>query len=176
MDKDHEPHDPPASQQTAAQGDPGELIQLLRSCALFSGLAESQLERLCSLGQRVELGRNEFLFREGDDGTTIYLVLSGAVRISRQVPGMGEEALTVLRAGSAFGEMALIDGSARSADALGHEHTELFVLEGTELENLMFLDRSLATEILWKLVRQLSLRLRQTNDKMTLLSVTGRFE
>ena len=50
------------------------------------------------------------------------------------------------------------------------------MFEGKDLEDLMFIDRVLATEILWKLVRMLSKRLRQTNDKMTFLSVTGRFE
>lgn len=161
---------------TEAPEDVGALLPRLRTCTLFEGLAESQLERIVALGRRIQLQRGAFLFREGDDGATIYVVIGGAIRISRQVPGMGEEALAILRTGSAFGEMALIDGSPRSADALAHETAELFVIEGAELENLMFLDRALATAILWKLVRQLSQRLRETNDKMTFLSVTGRFE
>jgi CRP/FNR family cyclic AMP-dependent transcriptional regulator len=164
-----------------AEGDPGqetlrELAEQLRKCTLFDGLAESQLTRVARIGQRCQFERNAKIFSEGDAGSKVYLILSGAVRISREVPGMGEEALAVLHASSAFGEMALIDGSARSADALAHEACELFVLDGQELTNLMFVDRSLANELLWKLVRQLTSRLRQTNDKMTFLSITGRFE
>ena len=61
------------------------------------------------------------IFEEGEQGDKFYLILDGAVRISRIVPGMGEEALAVLRAGTYFGEMALIDDFPRCADARAHE-------------------------------------------------------
>ena len=78
-----------------------------------------------------------------------------------------------MRKGSSIGEMALIEDAPRSADALAHEKTRLFVLGRGDLEDLLFLDRDLAYEFLWKLVRLLSARLRETTDKMTFLSVAG---
>lgn len=164
---------PQEQQATPTEGD--ELIVQLAESSLFAGLAHDAVRRVVGLGTVQEIGYNEFVFNEGDDGDKVYLILEGAIRISRQVPGMGEEALAVLRAGSAFGEMALIDGSPRSADALGHEASKLFVIEKEQLERLMFVDRTLASELLWKMVRILAQRLRATNDKMTFLSVTGRF-
>ncbi|MBW2732312.1 MAG: cyclic nucleotide-binding domain-containing protein [Deltaproteobacteria bacterium] len=152
-----------------------ELLAQLAESSLFSGLGRGALRRVAGLGTVEQVKYNEFLFREGDEGDKVYLILDGAIRISRQVPGMGEEALAVLRSGSAFGEMVLIDGSPRSADALGHEASTLFVIEKEQLERLMFVDRTLASELLWKMVRILAQRLRATNDKMTFLSVTGRF-
>ena len=89
---------------------------------------------------------------------------------------MGEEALTILRPGQAFGEMALIDDCPRSADALGHERCRLFVLSKQDLEDLLFVDRDLAYDLLWKMVRVLSGRLRETTNKMTFLSFAGKFE
>ena len=86
----------------------------------------------------------------------MYLILSGAVRISRQVPGMGEEALAVLRAGTHFGEMALIDDFPRSADARAHEACRLFVVRKEDMEDLLFVDRDLAYDLLWSFVRTLS--------------------
>ena len=156
--------------------DEEEVFGQLRGVSLLDGLGNEQIRHVMQVGEHHQYKCNEFIFREDDKGDRIYLVLSGAVRISRQVPGMGEEALAVLKAGSAFGEMALIDGSPRSADALAHENCELFVIENAQLDSLMFTDRVLATEILWKLVRMLTSRLRQTNDKMVFLSVCGRFE
>jgi CRP/FNR family cyclic AMP-dependent transcriptional regulator len=156
--------------------DDEEAFERLRRVSLLDGLGDDQLRRVMQIGERQKFERNEMIFREDDPGDRIYLLLSGAVRISRQVPGMGEEALAILQAGSAFGEMALIDGSPRSADALAHESCELFVIDNAQLDSLMFVDRILATEILWKLVRMLTSRLRQTNDKMVFLSVCGRFE
>ena len=114
----------------------------------------------------------------GDGGQFQHFVLTpdgGAVRISRQVPGMGEEALAVLRAGTHFGEMALIDDFPRSADARAHEACRLFVIRKEDLEDLLFVDRDLAYDLLWSFVRTLSGRLRETNDKMTFMAVTSKF-
>jgi len=81
----------------------------------------------------------------------------------------------VLRAGNYFGEMSLIDESPRSADAKAHESCELLVLKKDDLEDLLFVDRDLAYDLLWNFVRTLTSRLRDTNDKMTFLAVTNRF-
>jgi CRP-like cAMP-binding protein len=115
------------------------------------------------------------VFQEGDKGDKFYLIIDGAVRISRMVPGMGEEALAVLKSGAYFGEMALIDDFPRSAHAIVHEKCRLFVIRKEDLEDLLFVDRDLAYELLWNFVRTLSGRLRETNDKMTFLSVTNKF-
>jgi CRP-like cAMP-binding protein len=88
---------------------------------------------------------------------------------------MGEEALAVLKAGDYFGEMALIDDFPRSADARVHEACRLFVISKEHLQDLLFVDRDLAYDLLWNFVRTLSGRLRETNDKMTFLAASSRF-
>ncbi len=153
-----------------------ELVRLLSDTPIFSGLDAKHLHRLANIGTEEIFPRNAAIFREGDQGDKFYLVLEGAVRISRQVAGMGEEALTILRAGAAFGEMSLIDDSPRSADALAHEGCRLFVVKKEDLEDLLFVDRDLAYDFLWKLVRILSGRLRDTTDKMMFLTFAGKFE
>ena len=70
--------------------------------------------------------------------------------------------------------MSLIDDFPRSADARAHETCRLFVVRKEDMEDLLFVDRDLAYELLWNFVRTLSSRLRETNDKMTFLSVTSR--
>jgi CRP/FNR family cyclic AMP-dependent transcriptional regulator len=152
------------------------LAALLGTSQLFSGLAERHLAHIATIGVEERFERNQRVFREGDVGQKFYLVLEGAVRISRQVPGLGEEALAILRQGQAFGEMSLIDEGPRSADALAHEGCRLFVIEKEALEDLLFVDRDLAYDFLWKMVRMLSSRLRETTNKMTFLSFAGRFE
>ncbi len=152
------------------------LVQMLSATPLFSGLDEKHLRRLASIGSEESHARGAAVFREGDQGDKFYLVLEGAIRISRQVAGMGEEALAILRAGSAFGEMTLIDDSPRSADALVHEACRLFVVRKEDLEDLLFVDRDFAYDFLWKLVRVLAGRLRETTDKMMFLTFAGKFE
>ena len=154
---------------------PEKAVELLSKISLFSALQPGYLRRIANLGIEEDYPSNAVIFKEGAQGDKMYLILSGAVRISRQVPGMGEEALAVLRAGTHFGEMALIDDIPRSADARAHEDCRLFVIRKEDLEDLLFVDRDLAYELLWNFVRTLSGRLRETNDKMTFLSVTNKF-
>ena len=150
-------------------------VELLSKVNIFSGLQPTYLRRIAALGLEELHPANALVFSEGTQGDKVYLILSGSIRISRNVPGMGEEALAVLRAGTYFGEMALIDDFPRSADARAHEDCRLFVVRKDDLADLLFVDRDLAYDLLWSFVRTLAGRLRETNDKMTFLAVTNRF-
>jgi CRP-like cAMP-binding protein len=154
---------------------PEKAIELLSKIGLFSSLQPTYLRRIATLGVEEDYAPDALIFKEGAVGDKVYLIISGAVRISRTVPGMGEEALAVLRAGNHFGEMALIDDFPRSADARAHEACRLFVIRKEDLEDLLFVDRDLAYDLLWSFVRTLSGRLRETNDKMTFMAVTSKF-
>jgi CRP-like cAMP-binding protein len=115
------------------------------------------------------------IFQYGDPGDKLFIILEGKVRISREVAGMGEEALAVLGPGDLFGEMALLDESPRSADARAHERCRLLVIAKDSFEELLFLHKDLAYEVLWSCVRMLASRLRETNEKLTFLSTSGKF-
>jgi CRP-like cAMP-binding protein len=154
---------------------PEKAVELLSKISLFAALQPSYLRRIANLGIEEDYDAGAMIFKEGTQGDKMYLILSGAVRISRTVPGMGEEALAVLRAGTHFGEMALIDDFPRSADARAHEACKLFVVRKEDMEDLLFVDRDLAYDLLWSFVRTLSSRLRETNDKMTFMAVTSKF-
>lgn len=166
---------PAAAPSSSSEGASGDVAELLAKIHIFAGLQPAYLRRIAAVGVREHHALGATVFSEGAAGDKMYLILSGAVRISRQVPGMGEEALAVLRAGNYFGEMSLVDDSPRSADAKAHEATELLVLKKEDLEDLLFVDRDLAYDLLWNFVRTLTSRLRDTNDKMTFLAVTNRF-
>ena len=114
-------------------------------------------------------GRPKFgqkIFKEGDPGNRLYIVSEGEVRISRNVPGSGEEALTVLKAGACFGEMAVFDPSERSTDAIANVDCKLVTITRADFEMLMDFNRDLAYKILWSVVRLLCERLRITNDNL----------
>ena len=150
-------------------------LEILAQIDLFNGLPQGHLRRVVDIGIEEQYRSSAMIFSEGEPGDKFYLVIEGAVRISRIVPGMGEEALAVLRPGNYFGEMSLIDDAPRSATAMCHEKCRLFVVNRRDLEDLLFVDRDLAYELLWNWVRTLSRRLRATNDKMTFLATTSKF-
>jgi CRP/FNR family cyclic AMP-dependent transcriptional regulator len=149
--------------------------EALSKVELFRGLAPQGLDRVATIATEETHGLGHVLFREGEVGDKLYVIIEGKVRISRQIAGMGEEALAVLGKGSAFGEMALIDDVPRSADAIVHERVRLLVITKEAMQDLLFIHKELAYEILWNIVRILSARLRETNDKMTFMSVSGKF-
>jgi CRP/FNR family transcriptional regulator, cyclic AMP receptor protein len=150
-------------------------LEILAAIDLFSGLPHTHLRRVVDIGLEEQYKTGAKVFSEGEPGDKFYMIVEGAVRISRFVPGMGEEALAVLRPGNYFGEMSLIDDAPRSATAVSHERCKLFVVNRKDLEDLLFVDRDLAYELLWNWVRTLSRRLRATNDKMTFLATTSKF-
>ena len=152
-----------------------DVVESLGKVQLFAGIRTEGLRRVASICSEESFRLGDIVFREGEVGDKLYIILDGKIRISREVSGMGEEALAVLGIGQAFGEMALIDDFPRSADARVHERCRLLVLTKEALEDLLFIDKDLGYEVLWNFVRILSTRLRETNDKMTFLSVTGKF-
>lgn len=138
----------------------------LRSVELFRGLDALQLAHLASISQEVTLKKNETLFREGDAPEFFYVIVKGRVRISKQIPGFGEEALAILEPGSYFGEMEIIEATPRAAQAVAHESAVLRAIRIVDLHDAMGSDRELAVALLWSFTRTLSHRLRATNDKV----------
>jgi CRP/FNR family transcriptional regulator, cyclic AMP receptor protein len=150
-------------------------IAQLGKVTLFAGLTPAALELISRVATEESHALGTKIFQHGDPGDKLYIILEGKVRISRDVPGMGEEALAVLGAGTVFGEMALLDEAPRSADARVHERCRLLTVPKDKFEDLLFLHKDLAYEVLWSVVRMLTQRLRETNDKLTFLSVSGKF-
>lgn len=153
-----------------------ERIAQLAKVPLFAVLTPAALELISRVATDESHALGTKIFQHGDPGDKLYVILEGKVRISRDVPGMGEEALAVLGPGSVFGEMALLDDAPRSADARVHERCRLLALPKDAFEDLLFMHKDLAYEVLWSVVRMLTQRLRETNDKLTFLTVTGKFE
>ncbi|HET9953071.1 MAG TPA: cyclic nucleotide-binding domain-containing protein [Polyangiaceae bacterium] len=158
-----------------SQPERAERVEQLARVDLFAGLKPQALELIAQVANEEIHRVDTKVFRYGEAGDKLYLILQGKVRISRDVAGMGEEALAVLGPGEAFGEMALLDEAPRSADAHVHEECRLLVLSKDAFDDLLFLHKDLAYEVLWNVVKQLVGRLRNTTDKLTFLSISSRF-
>ena len=136
----------------------------LTQSPLFRNLDETERAQILMIGQVRTYRADEVIFREGDAGDGLFIVLRGAVRISKR-SATGEEALAVLEPPAYFGEMALIDLAARAADAIANGSTELFFIPLKDLRSLIEVHHQMALKILYALCEVLAQRLRETNDR-----------
>ena len=153
-----------------------ERIEQLSRIDLFKGLKAAALKMIASVAVEESHTVGTKVFQHGDAGDKLYLILDGKVRISRDMQGLGEEALAVLGPGQIFGEMALLDEAPRSADARVHQSCRLLAIPRDSFDDLLFTDKDLAYEVLWSTVSMLVRRMREMNEKLTMLSMSGKFE
>ena len=90
---------------------------LLADSEFFEEFAPELRSRLGGLGQRRRLIRGDLLFAEGDDPSEMFVVLEGRIAIANRSPDGRESVLALMEPGDLFGEMAMLDGQPRSAEA-----------------------------------------------------------
>ncbi len=142
------------------------VVDLLRQVVIFRDLDDQELALVAEVCAEETFRSGEYIFHEGEHGNRLYLIVQGDVRISRDVPGSGEEALAILKPGALFGEMAVFDRTERSTDAISNGGTTVLTITRPEFEMLLEFNRDVAHKVLWACVRLLSSRLRSTNDSL----------
>jgi CRP-like cAMP-binding protein len=115
----------------------GAYVSFLSQVPLFSQLSEPDL-RLLAEACRVRTYRpGEVLFHDGDSGDTLFILLSGQVKILMVGPNSEESILDTLTAGECLGELSLVDGGPRSAMAQARDRVETLVLRREDFLSLM---------------------------------------
>jgi CRP-like cAMP-binding protein len=143
--------------------DPETKMRLFRE----QGLSNNELLSLATFSRERTYPGGAVIFGEGDAGREMYVVLEGRVRISKYIPGGGEEALAILERGDFFGEMALIDGQPRSADARAHGGpVTVLALDEATIREVLTVDPHAALEFLQLLCRLVAKRLREIDEKV----------
>lgn len=130
-------------------------------------LSPLEINFLSTLSKERRLAPGEVLFREGDPGENLYVVLEGRVMISKNVSGAGEEALSFVDRGDYFGEMALIDNQPRSADAKAHDTgAVVLAIPSKVLEGILDKKKVSSIRLLQMLCGLVAKRLREIDDKL----------
>lgn len=141
---------------------PLELAVLLGTNSLFSGLGTEALASIAALCHLRQLRAGQVLFVKGDPGDALYGLRRGQIRIETGNASGQRLTIEMFGPGDAFGEIALLDGRPRTADAVAAENSELFVLPRNEFLHYLERDPRLAVRI----IELLCGRLRQTNENM----------
>nr|WP_320132244.1 cyclic nucleotide-binding domain-containing protein [uncultured Holophaga sp.] len=136
----------------------------LTESVLFRNLDETERAQVLVIGQVLSCVPDQVIFKEGDAGDGLFIVISGTIRISKHTP-TGEEALAILEPNAFFGEMALIDYMPRAASAIANETCELFFIPLKDLRGLIETHHRIALKFLFALCEVLTQRLRETNER-----------
>lgn len=136
---------------------------LIRRSFLFKDVDQPILERLAALSVTKQLARRETLFNRGDDGDALYAVIEGLVRIWVGSDSGKELTFSIMEPGDVFGEIALLDGLSRTANATAQEATQLLVIQRSAFLAVLEGDALLGRHI----IELLCERLRRKTDLLS---------
>ena len=146
---------------------------LLKNVPLFATLSEDQLLLLTKVVIREQFSKNQIIFNAGEKTEMLYVVISGRLKVAMGDDQGKEVVLAMLGPGEYFGEMALLDGGARSANVIAVAACELLCL--SKYEFTKFLENNFSMNMM--LIRGLVKRLREADKKISslaLMDVYGR--
>jgi CRP-like cAMP-binding protein len=137
-------------------------LSVLRQHPYFRDLAPEALDQLCRYAKHTMLKRGATLFAKDNPGNSLYVVISGTVKISISSPDGRNAILNFAGPGELFGEMAVLDGQPRSADATASTNCEIFVIDRRDFLPFVHSQPTLAM----KFIKLLCARIRQTSDQV----------
>lgn len=108
---------------------PGEIVAMLRKVDILEQLKEEELLMLAEDLTSQLFAKNEVICRQGDEGSTFYIIKSGRVSVRLKQMDSGESEVAQLSAGAYFGEMSLLTGEPRSSTVVAAEDCELLCLD-----------------------------------------------
>jgi CRP/FNR family transcriptional regulator/CRP/FNR family cyclic AMP-dependent transcriptional regulator len=147
--------------------------ELLRTVPIFSELSDEDIGGLARLCTKRRYPKDTVVFFENEEGDSLFMILSGRVKVTILGDDGREIILSILNPGDFFGEMALLDNEPRSATAIAVEDTELLCLQRSDFQTVLGDNRMITTG----LIKVLTARLRKANHQIStlaLLDVYGR--
>ncbi len=121
---------------------------LLASHYMFKDLPPELIDRIARLSVTKKIRAGETLFFKNDDGDALYGILEGRIRISTGTAGGQELVLNIIEKDEIFGEIALLDGKPRTADAIAITACELMVIHRRDVRQLIEQETALAIHFL----------------------------
>lgn len=140
-----------------------ETTRLLARVPLFAGLTQGQLAEIAAVAVPRSWSAGEYVFREGDQGDTAYLVRDGSVRITRQHPSGRVITLVEMRSGDMFGELAMFVDEKRSASVEAIEDTTGLAFLAGDLKRLLLGNSEMAL----RMIENLAHRVRAANERIS---------
>ena len=143
-----------------------QLCNVLRGSQFFGDFPESEIVLLAKYVQTKVMDKDTQVFREGDRGGFMCLLIEGGAELFKQDRNFGSQRIAQISAGMTVGEMALVDGQARSATCICTERSTWAILTREHFVRIIRESPPLSVNILLKIVALMSRRLRQTSGQL----------
>ncbi len=145
-----------------------QVLESLRQVNLFRRLSDRELLEVATICKLWRVPSEHIIFREGDDGKTLFVIQEGCVRVSLNTRILDEERvessiINLLYAGQSFGEMVLLDGTTRSASVVSAEPCVLLVIEQGDFSALCESHPNIGYVVMHNLASDLAYKLRSSN-------------
>ncbi|MBI3193304.1 MAG: Crp/Fnr family transcriptional regulator [Ignavibacteriae bacterium] len=144
-----------------------ETIKILRNVPIFGDIDQSELARIVHVGVRKKYKKGSIILLEEEAGAALFIIASGKIKIVRTDDEGREVILSILGENDFFGEMAILDGLARSATAVAITKTDLFMIHRQDFLKLLHEYPAVAISLL----RELTSRLRKADAQIKNLSL-----
>lgn len=151
------------TQRAAGKG--GGRLSTLARIPLFAYCTERELLAIAGLTRPIRYRSGAVIFREGDQGQGLYLVVAGSMSVQKE----GRE-IARLSTGANFGEMSMLDEPRRSATVRAIEDSELLLITRDAFFSLLRRDPTLAVKVLWNMLLRISANLRATSESLARLT------
>lgn len=142
-------------------------LSVLRTIPLFSELNDDELNQISKFAVRQFYKKDNMVLIEEEVGSTMFVILNGRVKISRISDEGREVILSILCDGDFFGEMSILDGQTRSANAVTLEDTELLIIRREDFLTVLYDFPQIAINLL----KELAHRLRRSDSQIKSLSL-----
>ena len=129
--------------------------EILSRVSLFSHLKNRDLKRIAKLSRHCAFAKGEKIISEGEQGGSLFVIISGEVDVIKNLGQQKEKCLRILGALCYFGEMALIDDLIRSASVVAREDTRVLCIDQWDLRKAIVKYPVLAIELLQMLNRRM---------------------
>lgn len=141
------------------------IINVIKSSPLFFELYDEEVESIIEDCHVLNLEDGDYIFKEGDEGNEIYLILAGGAHVKK-----GDLVLVELKKGDLFGEMVLLDERTRSADIVANTYTDVLVLSYDVIFGVFKKNPKVFSLLMLNLCRLLAKRLKSSSNEIKKLN------
>jgi CRP-like cAMP-binding protein len=146
-------------------GDVEKKIAVLKQVSLFAGLDDQTIEQLALISERRTFKSGQPVFTEGEADASLFIVISGVIKIDKQVNSDQQQTLQQLKEGEFFGEISFVRGGEHVASAQAVHDAEILLIRRTEFDKLAARNPAVGYRIMLRMAGQMAMLLRNMDEK-----------